>query len=63
MISALQDTFLLNDGTSIPGFGFGCWGAIGNTIKSAVEFALNSGYLSCTNSSALACAEGTCSYP
>lgn len=39
-----QDHVALNDGTTIPHFGFGCWNAYGDEMKQAVMTALSCGY-------------------
>lgn len=39
-----QDRVTLNDQTTIPNFGFGCWNAFGDEIRQAVMTALSCGY-------------------
>lgn len=44
MIQSLSERITLNDGNTIPGYGFGCYNAFGEEIANAVRMALENGY-------------------
>lgn len=44
MITFLDEKITLNDGSAIPGFGFGCYKAFGQELIKAVQCALDVGY-------------------